>query len=258
MKRIKTRFLAGSLLCFLCLILLIWTEWPIKSESRNIVFQPGELRILIPSYDESGKNVNGGSSTESLVFPDTRKITLEWTPIIRVGDNSKVTLSFARNNNLLTYNLRKRVEDPTILHSFVNLYDFYTVNSEARIELSGFEVKPVGISGQVLPEDHDNVFSWKIYPDKDGSYEGVAWLYLRLFPILDGNLIEQAVSAQSFDIKVVSILGLNSNYWRVIGVLGIIIGIYYQKERFNGFISSVNRIFINKCRKKLENTSIIE
>jgi hypothetical protein len=191
------------------------------------------------------------NSDQTLVFRDARMVSLKWTPIIGIGDFSRVTLRFTRNNIPLKDNFENEGMEPEESQSFINIFDVCNVNSEARIELSGFNLDPAGISGQVFSEDQDIVYIWKIYPAKDGYYDGVAWLYLQLFPIDDGNMIEQAVSAQSFDIKVVSILGLNSNYWRVIGVLGIIIGIYLQKERINRLITDVNRIKNNKSRKNI-------
>ena len=209
--------------------MLIWTEWPIKSEIRDIVFQPGELRVLVPSLDVSDQIATTGSGYP-LAFQDARKVTLEWKPIIRKGDPSQIKLSFIGNNATLIDNDRVNGETPENLPIFENLFHVFTVNAEARVELSGINEVPAGISGKVLPQDKDIEFIWEIVPNDDGLYKGIAWLYLRYFPILGGDYIEQAVSAQSFEIKVVSFLGLNSNYLRVIGVLGIIIGIYYQKN----------------------------
>jgi|GEM_PF-2044122 len=242
MNNTRIRFLAGSLLCFLSLIVLIWTEWPIKSKSRDIIFQSGELKILLPSNAESGGTMDAENSDKTLAFRNARMVSLEWTPIIRIGDFSRVTLRFSKYNIPLTDSFEHESMEPEESQSFVNIFDVCNVNSEARIELSGFYLDPAGISGQVLSEDQDIVYIWKISPAKEGYYDGVAWLYLQLFPIDEGKLIEQAVSAQSIDIKVVSILGLKSNYWRVIGVLGVIIGIYLQKERINWLFSDVNRI----------------
>lgn len=251
MKNVRTRFLAGYLLCALSITLLIWTEWPIKPETRDIIFQPGELGVQVPSGVVGlGQEDETGTSDDIMAFRDTRKITLEWMPIIRMGDHSQVTLSFTSYNIPPTENFGNSSEEPAKLESYTNLFDVYTVNTEARLELSGFNIKPASISGRILPEDRDNVFNWKIIPEEDGSYEGVAWLYLRLFPKIEGNSIDKAVSAQSFDIKVISILGINSKYWRVIGVFGIIGGIFFQKARIIACTSNVYRIIINKCRKR--------
>ena len=246
MNKLRNRFWLGPLLGLLSLILMIWTEWPIKSETKEIVFQPGELQVLVPSLDGSDQEATAGSLGYPLAFQDARKVTLEWIPIIRKGDHSQITLSFTGNN---IPSLEKDIDNaktPANLPPFENLYQVYTVNTEARIELSGLKEEPAGISGQVLPEAHDLEFHWEIIPNDVGLYEGIAWLYLRFFPILEGDLIEQAVSAQSFEIKVVSFLGINSNYWRVISVLGIIISIFIQKKRIIGFISRVYWTITNK------------
>jgi len=244
MDNSRNRNWLGLLLCLLSLSLLLWIEWPIKSETRNIIFQSGELQVQEISLNEPDRKNNESSLGIPLAFQDVRKVTLEWTPIIRKGDQSQIKLSFIGNNEHLVEN--DNTKTPANLTNFENLYNVFTVNAEARIELFGINKKPEGISGHVLPEDQDLEFIWEIIPNDDGLYNGIAWLYLQYFPILEGDFIEQAVSAQSFEIKVVSFLGLNSNYWRVISVLGIIIGIYIQKNRIIGYIMRSYKAITNK------------
>lgn len=237
MNQWRNCYWLGLILCLLSLILLIWTVWPIKSETREIVFQPGELQVLVPSLEVTGQKATTGNLDSPLAFQDVRKVTLEWTPIIRKGDTSQIKLSFTGSN---ASNDSAFDQTQKNLSNFENLYHLYSVNAEARIELPGINEEPAGISGKVLPEDRDLEFIWKIIPSGEGLYKGTTWLYLRFFPKMEGDFIDQAVSAQSFEIKVVSFLGLNSNIWRVISVLGIIIGIYIQKKRIIWYIAKAN------------------
>ena len=244
MDKLRTRKWLGSIIWILSLILLLWAQWPIKSETRDIIFRSGELQIQAPSLDGAVRNTIEGSLGVPLAFQDARKVTLEWTPVIRKGDHSQIIISFSGDNASLIED--DNVNSPENLPRFENLYHVYTVNAEARVELSGINEKPDGIAGIVLPEGQNIEFIWEIIPNDDGLFNGIAWLYLQFFPIKEGVFVEQAISAQSFEVKVISFLGLNSNYWRVISVLGIIIGIYIQNKRIIWHISRVYKAFTKK------------
>lgn len=209
----------GVLIFFVSLFFLLWTVWPIKTVSRQISFKPGELQVRFPS---SGMPItdNKEGDIHYMAFQDTKNVILEWKPVVRKGDHSKIILKFAGNNDILANNdLGNSIED---------LYKVFKVNAVARIEIPGIGINPSGLAGQVLPQDHDIEFAWKIIPIKQGIYQGNAWFYLQLFPILEGDFIEQAVSAQAFQIKVISLLGLNIYIWRVVGFLGIFLGLFIQ------------------------------
>jgi hypothetical protein len=208
------RLFKSLLIWFISISLLSWCEWPIKTTIHEIDFLPGKL-IISPA--------NGSSLTtiKPQTFLEDRRLILEWTPILRKGDLSKVKLSFVRSNpsELDNTNLS------SFKANFENVYEIYSVIAESRLELIGAEIDPGGLSGQVLSEGQDIHFTWTLIPGKSGVYAGTAWFYLKLYP-LNGNssFIEQAVSAQTIDIKVISLLGLNSNLWRFLGVIGLGIG----------------------------------
>jgi len=225
MNKMKDQIGLGTIFCFLCLILLIWSVWPLRSETRVLVFEPGELQVLVPAQESSDVGPVSGNSSFPMAFPDTRKVILNWQPIVRKGDPSRITIKFTGSD---ASNVAGAISNEG---SFENLYNAYTVTALARVELPGFIEEPAGISGKVLPEGQDLEFFWKIIPGSDGLYNGTAWLYLQFFPIQGGDLIDQAISAQSFEIKVASIFGINSNYLRVASVLGFIIGVYAEKKR---------------------------
>jgi hypothetical protein len=237
MNKNKTRQLFGSLICFLSLVLLLWAEWPIKPETREIVFQPGELQVA--PNNGSFQNTDAGNQLMPQAFQDERIVRLEWIPIIRMGDTSQVKLGFIGNQISRIGNSEDISELPSTLTKFENVFDSYSIAAEARLALLDMDVIPSGVSGQVLLEGQDITFIWKIAPKSGGLYEGTTWLYLHFFPIYDGEAIEQAVSAQAMDIKVVSLLGIKSNYWRILGVLGLIIGFCMQKKHIIGVISRI-------------------
>jgi len=239
MDKLGTRRQLGLLFCILSFALLIWTQWPIKPVSREIVFQPGQLQMS--SQSKSTQDFDAGGQSIAQAFPEKRTIKLEWTPIVRMGDTSQVKISIAANQDFRTENSVDNGDFPSTLTKFENVYDKYSIAAEARLALLEMGVIPSGISGQVLPEGQDITFIWKITPNSSGLYEGTTWLYLRFFPLLGGEIIEQAVSAQPLVIKVISLLGIKSNYWRIMGVLGLFIGFYLQKKTIIGFVSRIFR-----------------
>lgn len=231
MRKIDVRVLLFLFIWILSISTLLWCQWPIKTIVREIDFQPGKV-IISPENNLSavGKPIS---------FPEERKLILEYSPIIRKGDRSEVKLGFIRSTSSTpTNNDLSSFEE-----NYISVYDVYSVTAESRIELNGVEVDPGGISGQVLPPGQDIQFMWTLKPGSSGVFEGITWLYLKLYP-LDGRspLVEQAISAQTLDIKIISLLGLNSNFWRFFGVIGLGIGIIVLKiENIRSFISSARR-----------------
>lgn len=244
MHKDKTRNLLFILIWGLSLALLIWTQWPIKTISREIVFHPGDL--LIPAQSSAVQEEDPTGSVSSLAFMDTRKIILTWTPMVRKGDHAQIRLRFVDDNTDLDGYLNS-----TMNSGFGDIFDNYSVNAIARVELPDLIVTPEGISGQVLPEDGEINFIWKITSQIEGSFEGITWSYLQYFPRKGGEFMEKAIAVQPFELKVVSILGLNSNYWRFIGIFGLMIGIYLQKEHIFVWISRTYRQIIHKTDKLL-------
>jgi hypothetical protein len=219
MKKISGRNWIGVLIFFVSLFFLLWTVWPIKTVSRQISFKPGELQVRFPSSGiQSSENKEG--DIRHMAFQDTRNVILEWKPVVRKGDHSKIILKFTGD--------KANLNDYDSGNSIIDLYKVFNVNAVARIEIPGVGIDPTGLAGQVLPQDHDIEFAWKLIPIKQGIYQGNAWFYLQYFPILEGDFIEQAVSAQAFQINVISLLGLNIYIWRVVGFLGIFLGLFIQ------------------------------
>lgn len=203
--------------------LLVWCEWPINSSISEISFPPGKL-LIFPSNEPSI------TIERPLTLPEERKLILEWKPILRKGDTSNVQMSFIQPEpsgiDLTDLSLFETNLD--------SIYDHYTITAESRMDLTGLELDPTGVSGQVLPEGKNIYFTWNVVPGRDGAYEGTIWFYLILYPKNERpSLIQHAVSAQAIDIKVISILGVNSNFWRFLGVFGLLVGLFLLKKRRN-------------------------
>jgi hypothetical protein len=222
---------------FISISLLSWCEWPIKTTISEIDFLPGKL-IISPADGSSLTTI------KPLTFPEERRLILEWTPIVRKGDLSTIELSFVGSKP----SVLESADLSMFTDNFENVYEIYTVTAESRMELIGTEVNPGGLSGQVLSEGQDIHFTWTLNPLKSGVYEGTTWFYLRLYPS-NGNssFIEQAISAQTIDIKVISLLGLNSNFWRFLGVIGLGVGfIVLEIEKIRSLLTTVKQKLTGK------------
>ena len=242
MTKNKTRLFFCSLIWVISIALLAWCEWPIKTVAREIDFLPGDLVIIPP-----GGPIQNPGRPEAI--QEERRLILEWMPIMRKGDLSKVKLSFIGSK---THGPDNPVL-PLVATNYANIYDSYTINAEARMELIETEVYPSGLSGHVLPEDQDIYFVWTLKPKNPGNYEGTAWFYLKLFPLNGGEAFEQAISAQTVNIKVMSLLGLNSNYLRFLGVIGLVIGlIILEIENIGSIIKPFEQKLDGKRKKSQE------
>lgn len=226
----NSRLVLSLLIWFVSISLLSWCEWPVKTSLKEIDFLPGNL-IIFPADGSSMTTI------KPQTFPEERRLILEWTPILRKGDKSQVKLGFVGSKHSLIDN----IYPSSFQDSFENVYEIYSVTAESRMELIGAEVNPGGLSGHVLSEGQDIHFTWTLLPGKSGVYEGTAWFYLKLYPLNgDSSFIEQAISAQTIDIKVISLLGINSNFWRFLGVIGFGLGFIILKfENIRSLLKTV-------------------
>jgi hypothetical protein len=210
----KNNSLISIIICLLSFAILIWCEYPVSPISRKIEFPSGKLKVS----DPNGPCLD---SDKKPVFLQNRELSLTWEPLIRKGDTSIVRLSFLKIQPISPADTTIPLDE----NKTINLYDLYSVEAEARLELFDAVVNPAGLSGLVLGEGQDIDFNWVIKPVASGSVEGTTWFYLKFFQKSGCEPFEQAISAQKVSIKVISLLGLDSYFWRILGVLGLFIGL---------------------------------
>jgi hypothetical protein len=188
---------------------------------------------------DPGQNSNSGRLNSSLTFQEGRSVLLEWIPIIRLGDSYEAQLKLIRDDNNQADQNAGSLNDPLYAN---NVYRFYSVMAVTRLELFGSMVVPAGSSGQALSDKQDIFFTWTITPQKTGTYEGIVWFYLQFYPVNGDEMFEQAITAQTLDIKVVSLFGIKSNYWRILGIAGLIAGAI--------LLNPFNKVQIKRLRKR--------
>lgn len=192
------------------LLLLVMGFWPQGNRSR-LLFFPAET--LPPGQ------------VETLPLLHTaRTLTLEWPPVIRMEDSGRIHLSFepaspagptpvtgSGDQGFSLPSVEDNPADPTLV--------------EARLEMAGAEVDPPGIVRTPMSLDQGLTFTWTVRPPDAGSYRGVVWLYLRSVPSAGGIASERALAALPIDIQAVSVLGLGAGPVRILGVMGLLVGL---------------------------------
>ncbi len=153
---------------------------------------------------------------------ETRRLTLEWPPVIRAGDADTVrlTLEVDENGNLTpTAEIEGHVTSGQTV-AIPNLYDTHNVVAEARLDIAGMQVVPSETASQPLRPGQSVTFYWSVRSAQAGKFRGVVWFYLRFVPLAGGPESERAISAQTIKIEVVSFMGLKAVPARLFGVAG--------------------------------------
>lgn len=199
---------------------LVAPEAPAQpSPSLDILFTPTPPIIpleLLPT----------AASVPQPAIPETRRLTLEFPPVMRAGDSTRIRLQLEvdKEGNLTPTAI---VEGNVVVGETVsipNLYDTHRVMAEARLDLAGMEVKPSAPISESLQPGLPVTFYWSVHPETAGVYQGTAWLHLRFIPLASGEESRIPLSVQFLDIEVRSLWGLSGGAARGLGAIGSTIG----------------------------------
>jgi hypothetical protein len=160
-------------------------------------------------------------------IPESRRLTLEFPPVIRTGDSARIRLQLevdAQGNVTPTAVVEGNVVTGEVVQ-IPNLYETHNVIAEANLDMAGVQVQPTGTISEPLSPGQSVTFYWSVRPTESGKYEGTVWLHLRFVPKGGGEESRIPVSAQFLEIESKSFLGfLNGGTARGIGALGSILG----------------------------------
>ena len=157
---------------------------------------------------------------------ESRRLTLEFPPRMRVGDSDIVRLTLevdTLGNITPTAQFEGNVVTGQVIE-IPNVYDSHHVIAEARFDVAGMLVAPSDLFSQTLSPGQSVTFLWSIRPSDPGIYRGTIWLYLQFVDKLSGEESRKTVSAQIVEIEVVNLFGLSANIARSVGVVGSIVG----------------------------------
>ena len=157
---------------------------------------------------------------------ESRRLTLEYPPKIRVGDSDVIRLML-EIDTLGSLKPTAEVQGNAVTGQVVqipNLYDTHHVIAEARLDMAGPQIRPTGLISEPLTPGQSVTFFWSIRPTEAGTFRGTAWFYLRFVDKVSGAESRKTVSAQPVQIEATSFFGLNGNLARAAGGAGFILG----------------------------------
>ena len=210
-------------------------EEPLPAElPTESVLSPTSLPSIIglstPTPQPSLPDTGGGEAGPPPAIPESRRLTLEFPPVMRTGDSARIRMQLEvddQGNIMPTAVVEGNVVTGEVIE-IPNLYETHFVVAEARLDMAGMEVQPPGTISEPLSPGKSVTFYWSVRPEESGIYEGTAWLHLRFIPMSDLNGEQEsriAVSAQFLEIKARSFMGFfNGGTARGVGALGSLIG----------------------------------
>jgi hypothetical protein len=202
-KKLRRTLSIGLLL--ISVYLLIWATLPNKHQVAVQDISPSEMQL--PS--------RGQAVIPSILV--SRQLSLEWPTSMRIGDKGMITLVFEPELN--------DSASPDALAEFSNVYDSYNLMAEGRFEAAGIRVDPANSTRESMPSGHDVKFNWQVNFEKAGSYPGNVWLSLRFLPLDGSQASQQLIYIHEVDIRATSLCGLSGPLARLLGGVGIILGV---------------------------------
>ena len=236
------RRLIGIAILLSSLMLLVWGFWRYGREIRSVY----SLEVAPVNEDRPDESVGStivstvesDSTTQELSIMEDRLLVLESPTRIRTGDSDQVILS------LLAADDRKQAssaefEGHAQINQTTNLQDVYDTHNivvEARLDLAGMEFTPGGEIAEPLRPNVPVKFIWSVKPEEPGAYRGTIWVHLRFIPLDGGDPTRQALTAQIIDVDAVNLLGLGGKSARVIGALGVVVGVILIMDKIIGWL----------------------
>ena len=206
----------GLVILAVSILFFAWGYWPARRETR--------IRPI--------------SGAAQAALPEKRALTLVFPPKIRAGDTGVVRLILGVET---AGNLIPTAENGGEAAGRASLYETHKVIAESRFDIPGMDVRPTELISAPISQGQPAVFYWTLRPDAVGRYGGTIWLYIRTVDRLTGQESRETISAQIVEIDSVRFLGLKANQVRILGMVGIVIGLLLSLPFFESRIISFTR-----------------
>ena len=192
-----------------------------ESGAVSIATQAG-VSTEAPVSTEPPASTEAPGSTEAPaaapVIPEERVLTVEWPAAIRTGDSDvvRLTLVVDEQGNITP---TAQVSGNQVRSQGVqipNVYDTHQVMAEARLDMAGITISPMGEITEPMQPGEAVTFIWSVLPQSVGTYRGTIWLHLLFIPKAGGQAQRSVLSAQAIQIKAVNLFGLGGvpgAYW---------------------------------------------
>ncbi len=157
---------------------------------------------------------------------ETRRLTVEWPPLVRVGDADVIRLTLEVDEGGQVTPTAEyaghQVGGETVV--IPDVFDTHTVLAEARLDMAGVQISPAGVTTEALLPGRSVTFYWSVRPTETGRYRGTVWFFLRFIPLAGGPESRSALAAMPIEIEAISLLGLRARTARWLGAVGTFVG----------------------------------
>jgi len=218
---------AASLACGLSAAPPVHSLAPAPQETQISELNTEVPVLATPTLEKLPLVINSQpTNAPQSAIPESRRLTLEYPPDIRVGDSDVIRLTLevdtlghvtptaeAQGNAVS----RKIIQIP-------NVYDTHNAFAEARLDIAGLNVQPPDIQSESLAQGQAVTFYWSIQPTSAGTFRGIVWFYLRFVDKVSGEESQQTISAQPIQIDTNNFFGFTGSSARIAGGIGSIIG----------------------------------
>ena len=202
-------------------------------EEAPVEAPPPEADITLPSPMPTQiaeviiPDIGGGGEEITPAILESRRLTLEFPPIMRTGDSARIRLQLEvddRGGIVPTAVIEGNVVTGEVVE-IPNLYESHNVIAEARLDMAGMQIQPGGTISESLLAGQSVTFYWSVRPEESGKFQGTVWLHLRFVPKDGSEESRMPVSVQFIEIEANSFLGfLSGRTARIFGALGSVVG----------------------------------
>lgn len=230
-KRVR-RFI-GIIILIISSILLAWGLWP--SQVTQLRLQFSEIDILGKDFISSS-NDQDNILVEERLYSGDRTLLIEHTSRIKQGDQGYVTFLF---ENIDEINPGRDVQKSLPSENLAISGDISPV-IKVRLELTGTFYSPEGELLEPLKPGIPVKFRWDLRPYDDDNVSGNLWVYLVLVSTEEGEVFRRALSAQELNIDVISLFGLPGSTTRILGVIGIALGLSLVMDIISQWVKRIS------------------
>lgn len=197
--------------------MIFWSLWTFPKETRNLNFNPADFQFA--QIDQS-----------PAVFQailETHLLSLSWPQKMRTGEIQSIEAVFLPISS-------EEISETRLLDGrfLLDIFQDYTVIVEGRLEVPGLKYSPEGQISQLLQPNEPVTFIWNLKAENAEVYNGTAWIYLNITSKETGQEQKQVITAQLLEFAGVDFWGLDYLSTRLIGSVGLAIGIVLIFDRF--------------------------
>jgi hypothetical protein len=200
------------------------TTFPVATQAPAATEIPAAT--LPPTSPPVATTVPTGAAPSPTAIVEERVVEVEWPPQMRLGDSDLIRLSLIpfKDGYLVTTEFADhQTVTTTVQAPRPGGYDLAAV---ARLDAKGFDFDPQGDQAYALPLGETVTWRWTMTPHTAGTHRLSLVVLLRWIPQA-GNpnpVRETQIYSKGLEVRVTSLLGLNSRQAVGVGLAGLALG----------------------------------